>query len=335
MAIFLSLSGNARNLILASDDLDTKAKSLWFFRLSVLIPAALAVFLLLGNTIEISTLLIIGLVGRKSMEWLAELQLAQEEYSGNYRFASKYIVVNSIGYLSVVATVVIPSLADYFFACIFIWAVLPALHLTDYARYIWNLRNSQLNFVALMPHMGSSTIIGISTYVFRTLIVIMVGKSFAGSMFTAYALGGVLSSLYVYAIGPSLMLRAQGDNIRPLYYFSIFCMLLGLLTIVSVWMWHLHLSEPVFVYSIGFSLVGGGVMLLAQRHRLKILQCYKRDVFVPDAISNILLICSIPFAFYLFGEISLALFFLWSALLHLVFYALLVKRVKYTSLGHC
>jgi len=41
---------------------------------------------------------------------------------------------------------------------------------------------------------------------------------------------------------------------------------------------------------------------------------------VPDALANILLISSIPFAFFLFGKMSFSVLFLWSSILHLMFY---------------
>ena len=43
VAIFLSLSGNARNLILANKT-DSDDKSLFYFRLITMLPAAVAVF---------------------------------------------------------------------------------------------------------------------------------------------------------------------------------------------------------------------------------------------------------------------------------------------------
>ena len=67
-------------------------------------------------------------------------------------------------------------------------------------------------------------------------------------------------------------------------------------------------------------------MILAQRQRLYILQVYNKDVFVPDALSNILLIGSIPFACNLAGVEVVTVFFLWSAILALMFYMPLALR---------
>ncbi len=80
LAIFLSLSGNARNLILASSSLDDE-KNLFYFRLIALIPAVIAVYCLPRSAIETPIYLIVGLVIRKCSEWLAELQLANRRCS--------------------------------------------------------------------------------------------------------------------------------------------------------------------------------------------------------------------------------------------------------------
>jgi len=68
-------------------------------------------------------------------------------------------------------------------------------------------------------------------------------------------------------------------------------------------------------------------MILAQRRRLYLLQVLKCDVFVPDALANILLITSVPYIYYLIGETSFTIFFLWSAVLNCLFYLPINKRI--------
>jgi hypothetical protein len=59
----------------------------------------------------------------------------------------------------------------------------------------------------LLPHFGSTAIIGISVYVFRLLILLLVGKVIAGDLYTAFAIGGLLGSVFGHVIGPTLVLR--------------------------------------------------------------------------------------------------------------------------------
>jgi hypothetical protein len=305
---------------LASGSSASDEKNLLYFRAAIILPAITAVYYLANTVVDISVYLFAGLVLRKCCEWLAELQLANREVNSDFGFARRYVWLNSFGFLLPVSTMLVPAVSDAFYAALYVWAFLPAILSVPHLRFIFGLNKFRLNFSRLIPHMGSTAVIGVSTYVFRVLIVLLVGKSIAGQMFSAYAIGGVLSSLYVYALGPTLVLRNQHGNSGTLYMIVAGCFLLGALSIASALFWQQSIYEPIFVYAIGYSLIGGGVMILAQRQRLYILQVHNQDVFVPDALSNILLVGSIPFAYYLVGVEIVPAFFLISAILAFLFY---------------
>jgi hypothetical protein len=328
LAVFHGLSANARNLILASKSHQADEKSLFYFRLLVAFPAVVASYYLLSGATDVPDALFVGLVLRKCSEWLAELQLANREIRGDHRFAKQYIVLNSLGFLLPALTLMIPGWNEYFFTTIILWATIPAFLSSDHIRFVMRLKQFETNFLPLLPHIGSTTIIGVSTYVFRILIVILAGKSLAGQMFSAYALGGVISSLYIHAIGPTLVLR-KSENERRLLRTAVFlCLITGTIAVGAAFSQISTPFEPIYLYGIGFSMIGGGIMIMAQRQRLFILQILHRDVFVPDALSNILLIGSIPFAYYIIGPHALPLLFLWSATLAFLFYIPLANRER-------
>lgn len=325
VAIFLSLSGNSRNMLLASDSRALE-KSLFYFRLMVVLPAVVAIFYLTKISVDVSAYLTIGFLVRKCLEWFVELQLASKEKSDDFIFAFRYCLINTIAFLLLVLTLIIPAWMDYFLLTLYLWAIIPAIFLVSYIKWVLGLKQFKVSFSKFIPHIGSSTIVGISTYVFRVLVIILAGKIIAGQMFAAYAIGGVIASLYTYAIGPTLMHRKNADDKNILFVVVIFSICSGVLIILSTLFLDINLYSPLFLYGIGYSLIGGGVMLVAQRQRLYFLQISKKDVFVPDALVNILLISSIPFLYYVFGENSFATFFLWSAVLNGVFYILLAYK---------
>ncbi len=327
VAVFLSLSGNARNMILSADS-KGEEKSLFYFRLLAMFPAGMAVLYLTTNTIEVPTYLVIGLILRKCSEWGVELQLASGEKADDYQLAFRYIRINVISFLTIVLTILIPSWIDYFPFTLYFWALLPILVITPYLRLIREFKKYPVSFINLIPHLGSTAIIGISMYVFRILIIILIGKSFAGQMFTAYALGGLVSSLYTHAIGPTLMLKKSTADSRILLTTVSVFVVLGMAVILTTLRWEANWYSSGLLLAIGCSIIGGALMLVAQRQRLYILQVLKKDVFVPDALANMLLIISIPFAYYLFGVTAAVFFFLWSAVLHLFFYLPLAYKNK-------
>jgi hypothetical protein len=93
---------------------------------------------------------------------------------------------------------------------LFLWALLPLLLS---ARYYWSIisRSSKasLGISKIAPHLGSTVIIGVTVYVFRLLIILIVGKDIAGDLFTAFAIGGVLGSVLANALGLSLALHQK------------------------------------------------------------------------------------------------------------------------------
>jgi len=324
IAVFLSLSGNARNLIL-SNRTDSNEVNLFYFRLLIMLPAVIAAVLLAKSIVDVPLGLIVALILRKCTEWIAELQLANREKANDFLFANRYVQINTVG-LSALVLMLLFSWMDAFYLILYVWAVLPAVFLWSHIRWILDSKKVTLNFATFIPHIGSSSVIGITTYIFRILLIILAGKMLAGQMFTAYAIGGVASAIYTYALGPTLLLRETSKAQKGLILYILFCVLMGIMVLLTALLFRMELFSPLFIYGIGFSLIGGGIMLLAQRQRLYLLQISQKDVFVPDALVNILVIASIPFAYYVFGQISLAVLFLWTAILNALFYMLLAYK---------
>ena len=324
IAVFLSLSGNARNLIL-SNRADNDEVNLFYFRLLIMLPAVIAAVLLAKSIVDVPLGLIAALIIRKCTEWLAELQLANREKANDFLFANRYVQINTVG-LSALVLMLLFSWMDAFYLILYVWAILPAVFLWSHIRWILDSKKVTLNFAAFIPHIGSSSVIGITTYIFRILLITLVGKMIAGQMFTAYAIGGVASAIYTYALGPTLILHETSKANKGLIFYILFCVLTGVMVISAALFLKIEYFPPLFIYGIGFSLIGGGIMLLAQRQRLYLLQVFHKDVFVPDALVNILLITSIPFIYYVFGQTSLAVIFLWSALINVLFYISLAYK---------
>ena len=318
IAVFLSLSGNARNLILANSS-DNDEKNLFCLRLLLMFPAVITVFYLATDIVEISIYLIGALILRKCSEWIAELQLANREKYNDILFAEKYVQINTIGFLFLVLMLTFSWMGIFYFT-LYVWAILPIAFSWPYIRWILEVKEFKLSFTRFIPHIGSSSVIGITTYIFRVLIVILAGKALSGQLFTAYALGGVVSALYTYSLGPTLLVRGENTN-APILLFTLINLLIGGGVCLAALFLDVEFDSSLFVYAIGFSLMGGGIMLLAQRKRLYILQVARKDVFVPDALINILITISIPFAYYVVGQASFTVFFLWSAILNLVVYS--------------
>jgi len=326
LAAFMAFSANARNLILGNDD-GSALKQQFYFRLIMVVPLTVAAYFLSSNLVGISGTIVLLLIMRRCFEWFAELQISEREKFIDKPFAFRFCLLQSVSLLMLIATVATDSESLFLFILIF-WTVTPLLQAAPFLLRMFRGQGEvkHLTVRTFLPHLGSSWVIAITTYTFRMLIVLLVGRSVAGMLFSAYAIGGMLNAIYTYALGPSLALqeRESGRNgsSKLLKLIVGGLLLLGLSLVAVSNLSTLFSSESqLFSMTIGFSLMGGGIMILAHRCRIHMLQTLNVSPFVPDVLSNILLVASVPFVFFLFGAKALALLFLWSALLAYMFYA--------------
>jgi len=214
---------------------------------------------------------------------------------------------------------------------LFLWALCPLLISLRFIRQQMTTRGwLQEAWIQMVPHLGSTAMIGITVYVFRLLILLIVGKETAGDLFTAFALGSVLGSAFANALGPSLVLHEMrtGEQCFP----WPLKMTLGLWAVAGVTLFLALQSSPasfqwtgksnMFWGAVGLSMIGGVIMVFGQRMRLQVLQRYEdNDVYGPDVLTNILVLLSVPFLYYLWGRDVLMTLYLLNSIFALLFYA--------------
>jgi hypothetical protein len=327
LALFFAFSGNARNLIFKSDKV-APVRSLVLARLLLTIPVGAAVYYLgavLGGVAWDITLI---LILRKAAEWLGEIHLSEAERDQDVEFARRHLIMQS-GLLAAAAVWAITDTPG-FAMVLLAWALAPLFMSLPYLQRV--LSGSRVNSIpakSLLPHLGSTAVMGIGVYVFRLIILSLVGRATAGDLYTAFAIGGGIGSIFAMGLGPSLVLHEQktGQRHMPAWLRrGLVLTTIAGLAVISV----SHLlpgldvllrKQMLFWHAMGFSLIGGAIMVLAQRQRLRDLQLgTEDDVFAPDVLVNILIVAFIPFIFFVFGRYGLSWLYLFNALVALVFY---------------
>lgn len=328
MALFYAFSANARNLILNSA-FKVTIKDVLFIRLVLIIPlSAISLFLSVGLA-DISILLAVILIVRRCTEWLSEVYLSQMELDKNVGFAYRFIILQVVTLLFAICMALISD--SHFWVGALIWSILPLLILRGMVKHNIFQKTifSPQIYTRLLPHFGSTAITGVSVYVFRILILLLVGKTVAGDLYTAFAIGSLMGSIFVNALGPSLAYAdsTNGTNVLPrwltMMLASIFLFGLVLFVAAEINMaMLLALNKSFFFWSaIGLSLMGGPIMLIAQRFRIDMLQLHgDRDVMGPDLVSNLVIISFVPFAFYFFGANVLKTLYFFNAMVAMVIY---------------
>lgn len=331
VALFYSFSGNARSLIF-SESGAIDAPGILRLRLILLLPLGMLAWMLCAGVVDSSGWFVLLLVVRRAAEWLAEIFLSEQELRHQEPAAIRFLLTQ--GCLSLALLLALLNEGPLSTPMTLLWALSPLLGCMSLGLPKRALSSGVPLFSSIrlmLPHFGSTAVIGVSVYVFRLFILLVADKQVAGDLFSAFALGGILGAVFSQALGPT-MVRHERRSTGPGRVVKIFNLMLvvmllaGLVLVAGVWSVP-HLldwteKDQLFWLAVGCSLMGGVVMVQAQRIRLRILQDEAGgDVFGSDMLSNILLIASIPFLYYGIGVNALAMLYLLGALLSWVFYA--------------
>lgn len=322
LALFSSFSANSRNLILKHIN-PVSAHQLLYYRLILLLPLS-AIGYWVSSISHVNTDLAVILLLRKSIEWLDEIYLSEMERLGYKRNALHYLIMQA--FLLTLALVWMINM-PFPFLGIFLWACLPLLLTGSFYYRILRTRLELPLYIIkrIFPHIGSSAIIGITVYVFRLLMVDLLGKTVAGDLFVAFAIGGILGSIVANAFGPTIVL-AQSHS-KQYSHPSSLKILMFLFFSFGIFFWSMSSfisilnKSAIFWEAIGFSMMGAVPMVVAQLIRHRLLQAHGNyDLFGPDVLMNVILVAVMPLMFYLGNGKYLAAMYLVSATLAWLFY---------------
>jgi hypothetical protein len=322
LALFYAFSANARNLILA-DATGSTAARLLSTRLWLLFPLSAAAYLLSVGVGDAGAALAWVLILRRASEWLGEIGLARHEQKQQLTIPTQAIVAEGVSFLFCL----LPLFLDWSLAaCALPWALAPLLA-TRHARLSLRAGDGHFSIKTLLPHFGSTAIIGTSVYVFRISIVLLAGKVVAGDLFTAFAIGGLIPTIYGQALAPTLAHRFGSRGLPKWLLIIPLGMLLiaagvGALAVAQpAWLAGLGRS-PNFWLAVGISIAGGALMSVAAALRTRLIQQDGgENVFGPDLLANVLIATCVPFVFYVLGPKALAGLYGLSGCLSLAFLA--------------
>lgn len=326
-ALFLSFSANARSIILNPSS-HLSIDSISRTRLVLIFPLATASYFLSALPSDADTLLIIALVLRRCVEWISEIHLSEMELLDKRAFARNFLYLQSVVFLIAVFWLLsgfpMPSLG------LFIWALTPTFMSVGFIfEKLMKPVSLQYSWRLILPQFGSTMIIGITLYVFRLIILLITGKEIAGILFTAFALGGIVGSVFAQILGPSVILYEErseksffSGRINTLLGLTVFTGLsLFIFSQMDVHFLAVSGKSNFFWGSVGASMIGGVIMVHAQHIRFRLLQLSgENDLFGPDLLMNLLIIASVPYLYYTVGKDALMILYMISAILAYAFY---------------
>lgn len=328
LTTFLAFSGNARNLILGKSS-DISFGQLVRFRTLFVFPFGLLAYFLCLSFIEVSGFFVIALTLRRCTEWLAELIITERECQEDYSFAGKYVFLQAASFSTLLLRDTVST--EVYSTFFLFWAITPILFGGKNLLPSLTALNNEKMYpgIKYIFHIGSSWVIATTTFVFRIMVIALTSKLIGGELFTAFAIGGMLNSIYTYVIGPSLISKETKKSKKTFKVVLISCTVLGIAIIfLSEIISTILVSNVLFFQALGFSLVGSAIMMISQRQRMVLLQIQQESVFVPDVLTNVLIISIIPLFFYIAGTKALGTLFFCSACLTYIFYSLPINIKK-------
>lgn len=339
VATFHALSANARNLVLG-ESRAIEIGAILRMRLALVLPLAVAAYVLAVAGTGVPQWLALLIVLRRCVDWFNDLQLCKAEVAQQERFAVGFFALQAfLVALAAVALVADWNVAPFALAA---WAVIPlavALSLRSELRealppgFIRTLRR-------LLPHAGSTAVGGLALYVFRLVVVLLLAKEYAGELFTAIAIGSFIGTVFANVVGPTIDLheRKTGHGLPRMVK-----RVLASLLILGIAMTAAAIAAPAALRSLGkpdffwlacgLSLIGGVLMVQAQRIRLRVLRADDgRDVFGPEVLIHLGLLVSAPLLIRIGGVSgAAALYLVNAALAYLLYESARISQVRATA----
>lgn len=334
LATFFSFSANSRNIIFEGSR-QAAIGDILSLRLLLLLPLASFAYVLSVNGAHVVSAMALFLIVRRCGEWISEVHISSMEVSRDHRSAAIFLTLQIMGFFLAVAVFLAGGVTRY--VGMYVWAMLPFMQSLPFLLRHKPSRLTNLGAVlpGLLPHFGSTLIIGITIYVFRLAILVTAGKEATGVLLTAFALGGFAGSLFANVVGPSIALHEKNSGEaqlpREIKYAIYSLAIIGCVLLAGAWIHWPDLSglgkSDMFWAATGLSLLGGIVMIFAQRIRFRMISAGDgTDVFGADVMANIVLVGTVPFAYYMGGVDLLAtLYFLNTGFLY-VFYHMADRR---------
>jgi hypothetical protein len=318
IATFYAFSANARNLILQSDTA-TRASDVLLARIAFLVPlCALSYFLSVGVA-AVPHALAGAVTARRACEWFGEVHLSAIERDADRQGVRAYFAIQCISLAALVLVLV--AAPDGLVPALWIWAAAPLLGATRQLRLSGTSLGRLLPTLRmLVPHAGSTLIVGIAIYLLRVIIVLVTDREFAGLLFTAVAIGSFAGTLFANVLGPSLALSAGARDLPRALALALggLTALGGALVLAAAW---LPGKPPFFWETTGLSLVGSAIMIEAQRIRLRLFESSRGDeLFGPDVLRSLTLMIAAPAMVVVFGRPLLAGVYVLDAMLTWLFY---------------
>ena len=136
----------------------------------------------------------------------------------------------------------------------------------------------KLIFATKIYHqIGSSFIVGVTSFLIKILIITIYQKKDAGNIFLGFTIGGAIVTFFSYGIGPTILKQLKNKKLISSYIFKMIMLLTFILFLIFISNEYFDLIRInnlnyLFYYSLYFSLIGSIFMIFGQYYKLFVTQ---------------------------------------------------------------
>jgi len=340
--VFFPLNGNVRHYILNSNNTIFVENLIWFRLLSYIPLFLLSIILCLVFT-DLNIIYIFLIVFLGSLYWLNELFVSLEEKKTRYILVSFLLFI--FIFLIYQITFATRLIADNFFVlitlsiCLLIILVTISIEIKNN----FNFKNLKTNIKKkIIPQISGTFIVGLSSFIFKTIILYFLHKDVAGTIFIAFTISGSLLTFFTYGIGPSIISSEVSQKSDFVYKFikgaSILSFILGIILILlqsyGLIDFIIIANQEIFVYCMSLCFLGIPFSVFGQYYKLQALhQNLNLKIYKYDAVQNITVLPLAIFCVYFLPVYFIGLTYLYTGLLYCLIYRnYILRNLNYHNL---
>lgn len=332
--VFFPLNANFRHYYLNSNKKKFLNYLIWFRILSY-VPLFLIslIICLLFLDIELSRIVMIIFIG--TFYWFNEVFVSLQEKRNKFSL----IYFTLLTYLCVIFFIIFDDLHNSFnlnilFIVIFLNLFIIFFNIYKELDFRINFKKFKINILnRIIPQIGGTFIIGLSSFLFKIILLALLNKSEAGTIFIAFTLSGLFLTVFTYGLGPSIIqIKLNKKTLLTYFILITFLNVFLAITILSIEYWNLIKvnfinNQTTFFYCLGFSLLGIPTSILSQYYKLNIIyQNLFLKIYIYDAIPNISLLFIIILSLILFEPYFIGLTYLYTGTIGFFIYKYLFKK---------
>lgn len=330
---FFPLNGNVRHYLLNSNDSEL-TNNLVLFRFFSYIPIFIITTIIckIFLNVEFLNLLLIIYIG--SLYWLNEIFISKQEKENNYILIILFLFIYFFIFIFFLlsdfgSTDKILILSIIFFINILVFfIIIKNLRFNfDYSNFKQSIKKQ------IIPQIGGTFILGISSFLFKLIVLFFLNKDVSGTIFIAFTLSGILLTIFTYGLGPTLFLNKEHhQSIKIIFGFLTLLMFFLGITLITLQFNNIIVykfidNQEIFIFCFGFCLLGLPLSIIGQYYKLKVIhQNLELKIFKFDMIPNFSILILLTLCLFFLKPYFIGLTYVYTGFLTMLIYKKLLEN---------